>query len=345
MTTEGRRRPAVLAIDGGNSKTDLALVAADGRLLAAMRGPTISHQQVGLEGGMTRLAELVTAMAARVGLLDALPAAIAVGTLAGADTPGDTNRLTAAIAGLGLSDRTLVRNDAFAPLRAGSERGWGIAVICGAGVNAAGIAPDGRTARFAALGPISGDLGGGGDIGMAALGAAVRARDGRGPRTRLEHAVPAHFGRKRPIDVTMAYERGEIRRDDLRHLTPSVFATAAAGDVVARGILDAVADELANMAVTLIRRLHLVRRDVDVVLAGGVFRAADPRFEGRVADRIRATAPDARIRRLTAPPVLGAALMGLDALAVDDGSPDATADATAETRLRAGLTEDAVVPL
>jgi len=31
--------PAVLAIDGGNSKTDVALVAADGSLLASVRGP------------------------------------------------------------------------------------------------------------------------------------------------------------------------------------------------------------------------------------------------------------------------------------------------------------------
>jgi N-acetylglucosamine kinase-like BadF-type ATPase len=31
--------PAVLAIDGGNSKTDVALVAADGSVLAALRGP------------------------------------------------------------------------------------------------------------------------------------------------------------------------------------------------------------------------------------------------------------------------------------------------------------------
>ena len=46
---------AVLAIDGGNSKTDVALVAADGRLLAVIRGPTISHQAVGLGPGMATL--------------------------------------------------------------------------------------------------------------------------------------------------------------------------------------------------------------------------------------------------------------------------------------------------
>jgi N-acetylglucosamine kinase-like BadF-type ATPase len=31
---------AVLAVDGGNSKADLALVARDGTLMAAVRGPT-----------------------------------------------------------------------------------------------------------------------------------------------------------------------------------------------------------------------------------------------------------------------------------------------------------------
>ena len=42
----GGARAAVLAVDVGNSKTDVALVALDGRVLGAVRGPTASHQQV-----------------------------------------------------------------------------------------------------------------------------------------------------------------------------------------------------------------------------------------------------------------------------------------------------------
>jgi len=42
----GRR---VLAVDGGNSKTDLALVRDDGRLLAHVRGPLSSPHHLGLE--------------------------------------------------------------------------------------------------------------------------------------------------------------------------------------------------------------------------------------------------------------------------------------------------------
>nr|MBA2381274.1 ATPase [Chloroflexota bacterium] len=37
-------QPAVLAVDGGNSKADVGLIAADGTLLAAVHGGTISHQ-------------------------------------------------------------------------------------------------------------------------------------------------------------------------------------------------------------------------------------------------------------------------------------------------------------
>ncbi len=39
----------MLAIDGGNSKTDVALVADDGTLLASARGPGINAHEVGID--------------------------------------------------------------------------------------------------------------------------------------------------------------------------------------------------------------------------------------------------------------------------------------------------------
>lgn len=330
----GLDRAAILAVDGGNSKTDVVLVAADGRLLAALRGPTTSHQRVGLQPGADRLASLVAEASAQAGLpAGAAPADVAVYALAGADTPADTRRLTASLAERHLSDRGLVINDAFAPIRAGSTRRWGIALICGSGMNAAGIAPDGRTARLAALGGISGDWGGGGDVGLAALGAAVRARDGRGPRTALETLVPRRFGYSRPIDLTRAIELGSLDQARLGELSPVVFEAAGAGDPVARSIVDRLADELVAMAGAMVRRLHLTRRDPDVVMAGGVFNARDDRFEARIADGVHAIAPQAMLRRSDAPPVLGAALLALDRLD-EPGSPEHDA---AEARLRAVL--------
>lgn len=313
------RAAAILAVDGGNSKTDVALVARDGRLMAAVRGPTTSHQQVGLDVGADRLVALVGEARKQAGRTaaesrDESAADVGVYALAGADAPADHRRLAQALDGRGLARVNLVLNDAFAPLRAGSERGWGVALICGSGINAAGIAPDGRRSRLAALGAISGDWGGGGDVGLAALGAAVRARDGRGRRTALETAVPALFGFSRPLDLTRAIEDRRLAQARLRELSPVVFRVAGEGDPVARAIIDRLADELVVMAGAVIRRLSLARRQPDVVLAGGVFAAQDESFHARIRAGVKAIAPGADVRRSRALPVLGAALLGCDRL-------------------------------
>jgi N-acetylglucosamine kinase-like BadF-type ATPase len=308
--------PAVLAVDGGNSKADVAVVDREGRLLSAMRGPTVSHQAVGLETGMDRLAGLAAEVARKAGRPEPTPVAeVGVFSLAGADYQSDIRMLTRAIEERGLVNHTVVVNDSFGALRAGTDRGWGVVLICGQGVNAAAVAPDGRSATFPAVGDIAGDWGGGTSVGMEGLRAAVRARDGRGPRTSLERLVPAHFGVGRPASVTRAMYDGRIAERRVGELSPVVFAAATAGDEVARSIIDRLADELATMGTALIRRLGLGRLDLDVVLGGGVFRATDPAFYERLERGIRSVAPGARLARGYSPPVAGAALLGLDRLA------------------------------
>jgi N-acetylglucosamine kinase-like BadF-type ATPase len=338
---------AVLAVDVGNRKTDLVLVAADGTLISAVRGPTASHQAVGLERGLDRLVELAARAVAAAG---DRPATLAAGDrpapaapiarvgafcLAGADTPRDVRRLTRAIGRRGLVADVLVRNDTDAGLRAGAPDGWGVVLVCGEGFNCLGVHPDGQSVRFPALGTTSGDWGGGHGLGMAALGAALRGRDGRGPRTALERAVPAHFGLRRPLDVTYAIYEGRLAEGRLGELAPLVFAVARSGDAEARGIADRQADELAGAAVATIRRLRLVRAAVPVILSGGVFRTDDATFHARLRERIRAGVPRAQVARLGVPPVAGAALLGLDLL----GAP-----ASALERLRMELTEVRLSP-
>jgi N-acetylglucosamine kinase-like BadF-type ATPase len=326
---------AVLAVDGGNSKTDLVLVGADGTLLAAVRGPTTSHQAVGLDVGLKRLVELAQRAAKKAGIDPAeRPLAwIGVHALAGADYRADVYRLDREIAGLGLAPRGIVVNDCIGALWAGATNGAGIALVCGQGINGAAISPDGRQARFDGVGDISGDWGGGTSIGMEGLGAAVRARDGRGPRTSLEKLVPAYFGMKRPSAVTRAFYDNRIVGERVGELSPVVFGAATDGDAVARSIVDRLADELATMAIALARRTALTRQSVEVVLAGGVFKTHDRAFFDRIEERIHAGVPQAKLVRLDVPPVTGAALHGLDVL----GFPDRATRAAARNRLRAAM--------
>ena len=321
--------PPVLAVDGGNSKADAVLMDRSGAILGLARH--FGRSNVGGSGSIDALNDVITAAcaAARIDAGGRPVASVGIYCLAGADLPTDNRRIERALGERGWTRRTMVHNDTFAVLRAGTDRGWGVAVVCGAGMNCVGVGPTGRTVRFAALGPLSGDLAPGGEwVGLAALSAAIRAGDGRGERTQLERTVPEHFGMRHAESVMHAMYRGRLPSARLVELPPLVFRAAASGDVVARRILDQLASEVVSMAGAAIRRLRLTRSDVDVVLGGGMFRADDPVFLGRVRSGIEEAAPRCTVVRLEAPPLLGAALMGLDAIG---------ASRRAEVRLRESI--------
>src|SRR5213593_1606505 len=205
------REAVVLAVDGGNSKTDLALVRADGEVLALVRGPLSSPHHLGLDGALDVLQRLLDQASRDAGRArNGTVATIAQLLMAGVDFPSEEEELRAAVARRGWAQSVYVGNDTFAVLRAGTERGWGVAVVCGAGINCVGVAPDGRHARFPALGSITGDWGGGHDVGLAAVWAAARSEDGRGPRTSLEQLVPQHFGLRTPKELAEAMHLKQI---------------------------------------------------------------------------------------------------------------------------------------
>ena len=102
--------------------------------------------------------------------------------MAGVDFPAEEEVLQERIASLGWAEATSVANDTFAVLRAGTESGWGVAIVCGAGINCVGVAPDGRHVRFAALGELSGDWGGGTTSAWPRCPRRRAARTDAGPR-------------------------------------------------------------------------------------------------------------------------------------------------------------------
>ena len=252
--------------------------------------------------------------------------------LSGADLPVDDRRISRGIGGSAWTTRHVLRNDTFAVLRAGTDRDWGIGVVCGSGMNCTGVAPDGRIFRFPALGDISGDWGGGYDLGSEALWHAIRSSDGRGARTSLERRVPAHLGFRRPRHVTEALHTGRLDPSDLRDLAPVLFDAATQDDdAVAGSLVDRQADEIVLMVRAALRRLRLTSLDPDVVLGGGIMRATDPRFHARIAEGIAGVCPRASVKILSAPPLIGAAMLGLDLLA---------GTRAAHARARASLTHE-----
>ncbi|MFF1376016.1 N-acetylglucosamine kinase [Streptomyces sp. NPDC058308] len=303
---------SVLAIDAGNSKTDVAVVAADGEVVGAARGGGFQPPIVGVGPAVDVLAEAVAraldeAGTASVGHVSAC--------LANADLPVEERELAKALRERAWGASVEVRNDTFAILRAGlleDTEPRGVAVVCGAGINCVGMLPDGRTARFPAIGRISGDWGGGGGLAEEALWHAARAEDGRGEATALREALPAHFGLASMYALIEALHLGSIASVRRHELTPVLFATAAAGDAVSRSLVDRMADEVAAMATVALDRLDLLDEAAPVLLGGSVLAARHPQLDDRIGALLAGRAPKAVPQVVVARPVLGAALLGLD---------------------------------
>jgi N-acetylglucosamine kinase-like BadF-type ATPase len=324
---------AVLAIDGGNSKMDVALVAADGRLLSCVNGPGASAQTVGLAAALTAIGRLVARAAESAGITPdgAKPfARHTAAYLAGVDTPQEQKAMDDALRERGWSVTTAVDNDTFAIFRAGTMSHWGVGIVCGAGINAVGLGPDGRVVRFPAIGRISGDFGGGGDLSRHVMWHAVRDEDGRGERTLLRQGVIEHFGVARVHDAVIGLHLGDITPHQLYELPRVLFRVAADGDPIAMSLVDRQAQEIALLARATMRRLDLFETPTDVVLGGGVVTARDPLLMKLIDAWMAKEAPQAVIRINDVPAIAGAALLGLDELGIGPA-----AEQTLRTALRA----------
>src|SRR4029450_4818507 len=121
---------------------------------------------------------------------------------------------------------------------------------------------------------------------------------------------------------------GEMPRGRLHELVPVLLGVAAAGDEPARAVVNRQAEEVFLLAGAAIDRLNLRDQPTDVVLGGGVLAARHPLLMEEVSRRFEAHAPRANLLVVDDPPVVGGALLGLDALGA---SPEA------ETAARAAL--------
>ncbi len=325
---------ACLAIDAGNTKTDVAVVATDGTVLGSARGGGFHPPVSGVDAAVEDLGRTVAQALTDAGADPAEPAAPAghaplahvSACLANADLPREEREVTSVLAARRWGNTTHVANDTFAILRAGlpDDRSvtHGVAVVCGAGINCVGQHGDGRTHRFPALGLISGDFGGGGGLASEAIWHAARAEDGRGEPTQLARALPGHFGLPSMYALIEALHMGDLPGSRKHEITPLLFTVATAGDPVARALVHRQAEEIVSMVTVTLTRLGLLHTETPVILGGSVVAARHPLLHDHLVRELADVAPLAAPQVVTAPPVLGSALLGLDRAG---SSPDAHA--------------------
>lgn len=234
--------------------------------------------------------------------------------IAGYDWPGELQPHLDAIDSLGLQAPFALVNDTIIGLMAGASEGWGVGVVSGTGSNCWGRDRQGREGHTTGCGELCAEYAGGGDLVNKAIQAVGMAWTRRAPETRLTEAFIDLLG---ATDVVDLLEGLYLSRYKLSaSAAPLIFRVAAAGDAVAQETVLWAGRELGSLAIGVIRQLGFEKLDFEVVQIGSLYNGSPVMGETMMAT-IHDVAPGARAVRLTAPPVVGGVLLGMEQAGVD----------------------------
>ncbi len=258
-----------LGVDGGQSGTTTVIGDESGRILGVGEAGPCNHAAAA--EGRAKLERAVegslTAAAAQAGLDDsALHFAAACLGMSGG--PEDKREILATLV---RAERLIVTHDAGIALSGATASGQGVITIAGTGSIAFGRSAVG-TARAGGWGYVFGDEGGAFDIVRRALRAALRYEEGWGPQTQLRNSLIEATGAGDANEVLHRFYGAEWPRSRVATLAPLVGQAAMEGDAVAADVLNAAAQELATLAMSVRSRLWPQGGAADVAYVGGVFQ-------------------------------------------------------------------------
>lgn len=294
---------AIAAIDGGGTKTDCLVAGLDGECLGHGSGgpavPLYVPWERAVESVRTALGDAV-AMAPDSVEIEAISGSLPCG----AEVVHEVAREN------GCPVEAVWSVDEAVACLAAAGKSRGLVIMAGTGSFAAVVDDSRHVTYTGGKGPLLGDEGSGHDIGVAALRAASRALDGRGPETQLNQLIRAHLGIEGVWGLVGKVYNPPLARHEIAGIAPLVSQAADAGDETARRILERAARELARMAEAALHRAEWAENPVPVLLAGGVL-AGSRKLRHALEAELAARIPQAKITLASVPPVVGVALEGI----------------------------------
>ncbi len=199
-----------------------------------------------------------------------------------------------------------------------------VIIISGTGSCCYGRNPSGRTAKAGGWGHVLGDRGSGYDIAMSALRAVMMDYDRSGRWPRLGEEILRAVLVNSPNELVSWAQAAN--KPEIAALAVEVFSSAAAGDRLAKRILDEAARALALHAAACASRLARPGAPVEFLVTGSVLRK-QPAFARAVARRLRAVRPNSRVRPLPREGAWGAVAYATDEWLKGRASPVGSAGA------------------
>jgi N-acetylglucosamine kinase-like BadF-type ATPase len=297
-----------LGIDIGATKSHALIADERGRAVGFAKGGPGNPDGVGYPVMSRLICDLVEEALAGAGLLRADIAGAGFG-IGGYDWPSQRADFLAAIRPAGLSAPFEVVNDAILGLLAGASQGWGIAVVSGTGCNCRGWDRSRREGRVTGMGLSTGEAAGASELVSEAIIRVIKAWSRRAPHTQLTQAFMQVTGASSVDQLVewLSNDRIELGAE----AAPLIFQAAAGGDRVAQDVIRWAGAQLGDMALGVIRQLGFEQLDFEVVQVGSLFNVS-PRLGETMLETIQTEAPGARLVKLSAAPVVGGVLLGME---------------------------------
>ncbi|HEX9068479.1 MAG TPA: BadF/BadG/BcrA/BcrD ATPase family protein [Ktedonobacterales bacterium] len=306
----------VVGVDGGGTKTTAAVVRDDGVALGTDRAGPANSRSVGTESAGRNIAVAIAAAlaSAHIALKDV---DCIVMCCAGFDTDLDLEVPRTAMQSLGYKGPVIAENDVVGAWAGATGGEPGVVMISGTGATGMGMNEKREFWRTDGWDTLLGDDGSGYNIGHLAIRAAMRALDGRGPRTALVTAMEKAFGAKTAQDMRRMWDSGHAGKFEIADFAIAVEEVAKQGDAIATEILSNAGQALLNSAAAIVRELDLAHVAFPLCTVGSTINRNEP-VRSIFLGGIHTIAPGALIRDMLHSPEMGAALLGFQRLKEDD---------------------------
>lgn len=252
-----------LGIDGGGTKTVVAVSDENGKILMKKTGKSINFYSVGMDTARKNLGAVIDEISNELHAESFSGVFIGCSAL---DNEADTKLVSELTDGVINAEKIKIHSDVYIALKSVEEAECPCAAICGTGSMAAALDKDGNTLIAGGWGHIIGDEGSAYAIALNALKQCCCMYD-KDIRTELLKSAEKHFGVsdfRKIIDIIYS---PEITKDVIALFAEKVGELASDGNADAVGIIKTQAELFADTVLTLIGRA-----DCDVVgLSGSVF--------------------------------------------------------------------------
>lgn len=307
------RKPLVIGVDGGGTKTIALAADPSGNILARRESGASNVNVVGLDGTARSLHRVITECCDDVRCPpDELTSIVLA--LAGAGDDVVRQRISDAVNELFAQEGRKplpisVESDSRAALEGAFDGGPGVVIVAGTGSIVIGKTDRGAVLTVGGWGRILGDEGGGFFIGREALRSLALHLDRRGEATKLEDKLAEKFQWRTRADIIRAVYQEQV---DLSRLAPIVLEAAAQNDIVSQKILQIAALQLAEQTRVIVMQMGILRK-VGLVMIGGLIDHENV-YSNTLHMKLLKLLPQVHVRQPVHSPAHGAVLIALEQL-------------------------------